>query len=117
MATNGQGNLRQDESIDERRVAGDERQEEHRRGGGPARPVRRVQARDDRREEGAAVGDMRLPFERAAEWTPSLDGSRTYLFVCARGNLSEIIAHELRLKGMDAYSLAGGISRLPTRAA
>lgn len=68
-------------------------------------------------EEGPTVGEMRLPFGQAREWIPGLDGSKTYLFVCARGNLSEIVAHDLRRRGVDAYSLAGGVSRLPTRAA
>ena len=68
-------------------------------------------------EEGPTVGDVRLPFGLVREWVASLDGSKTYLFVCARGNLSEIVAHDLRGRGFDALSLAGGISRLPTRAA
>jgi thiamine biosynthesis protein ThiI len=68
-------------------------------------------------EEGPTVGDVRLPFGLAREWVESLDPSKTYLFVCARGNLSEIVAHDLWSRGMRAYSLAGGISRLPTRAA
>jgi thiamine biosynthesis protein ThiI len=68
-------------------------------------------------EEGPTVGDVRLPFGLAREWVESLDTSKTYLFVCARGNMSEIVAHDLRSRGLEAYSLAGGISRLPTRAA
>jgi thiamine biosynthesis protein ThiI len=68
-------------------------------------------------EEGPTVGDVRLPFGQARDWGPGLESSKTYLFVCARGNLSEIVAHDLRRRGYDAYSLAGGISRLPTRAA
>lgn len=68
-------------------------------------------------EGGPAVGDLRLPFGQAREWIPSLDPAGTYVFVCARGNLSEMVAHDLRLRGIDAYSLAGGVSRLPTRAA
>lgn len=69
------------------------------------------------RDEGPTVGDVRLPFGQVAEWSPGLEASRTYLFVCSNGNRSEIVAHELRRRGLDAYSLAGGISRLPTRAA
>jgi thiamine biosynthesis protein ThiI len=68
-------------------------------------------------EEGPTVGDQRLPFGQVRDWSPQLDSSKTYVFVCAQGNLSEIVAHDLRLRGVDAYSLAGGISRLPTRAA
>ncbi|MGH2709653.1 MAG: tRNA uracil 4-sulfurtransferase ThiI [Actinomycetota bacterium] len=68
-------------------------------------------------EEGPTVGDVRLPFGLVREWVSRLDRSKTYLFVCARGNLSEIVAHDLRSRGFEAYSLAGGISRLPTRAA
>ena len=68
-------------------------------------------------EEGPTVGDARLPFGRAREWTGTLERARTYLFVCTHGNRSEIVAHDLRRRGLDAYALAGGISRLPTRAA
>jgi rhodanese-related sulfurtransferase len=68
-------------------------------------------------DEGPTVGDVRLPFGQVTEWSPGLEASRTYLFVCSNGNRSEIVAHELRRRGLDAYSLAGGISRLPTRAA
>ena len=68
-------------------------------------------------DEGSTVGDARMPFGRAHEWSRDLDRSATYLFVCSNGNRSEIVAHDLRRRGVDAYSLAGGISRLPTRAA
>ena len=67
--------------------------------------------------EGDAVGDVRLPFSRLAEWGPDLDPGRTYVFVCSHGNRSEMVAHDLRGRGVDAYSLAGGIGRLPDRAA
>ncbi|MGH9283869.1 MAG: hypothetical protein ACRD0S_13145, partial [Acidimicrobiales bacterium] len=67
--------------------------------------------------EGDAVGDLRLPFSRLAEWGQTLDRRRTYVFVCSQGNRSEMVAHELRGRGVDAYSLAGGIVRLPNRAA
>jgi rhodanese-related sulfurtransferase len=43
---------------------------------------------------------------------PDLDPTRTYLFVCSHGNRSELVAHELRRRGVDAYSLAGGAARL-----
>jgi thiamine biosynthesis protein ThiI len=68
-------------------------------------------------EEGPTVGDTRLPFSQAHEWSPGLEAGRTYLFVCTHGNRSEIVAHDLRRRGVDAYSLAGGVSRLPIRAA
>jgi thiamine biosynthesis protein ThiI len=68
-------------------------------------------------DEGIPVGDVRLPFSRMAEWSSGLDRERSYVFVCAHGNRSEIVAHDLRSRGIDAYSLAGGASRLPTRAA
>ena len=68
-------------------------------------------------DEGPAVGDVRLPFGQVGEWSTGLEASRTYLFVCSNGNRSEIVAHELRRRGLDAYSLAGGIPRLPIRAA
>jgi tRNA uracil 4-sulfurtransferase len=68
-------------------------------------------------DEGASVGDLRLPYSRAHEWTPGLDPGRTYLFVCSHGLRSESLAHELGRRGLRAYSLAGGIGRLPIRAA
>jgi thiamine biosynthesis protein ThiI len=74
-----------------------------------------VDVRED--DEGAPVGDVRLPYTRAHEWSPGLDPGRTYLFVCSHGLRSESIAHELRRRGLRAFSLAGGISRLPIRAA
>jgi tRNA uracil 4-sulfurtransferase len=74
-----------------------------------------VDVRED--DEGALVGDVRLPYTRAHEWAPGLDPDRTYLFVCSQGLRSESIAHELRRRGLRAFSLAGGIGRLPIRAA
>jgi thiamine biosynthesis protein ThiI len=68
-------------------------------------------------DEGATVGDVRLPFGSASEWTPGLEPARTYLFVCTNGNRSEIVAHDLRRRGFITFSLAGGIPRLPIRAA
>lgn len=62
--------------------------------------------------EGPVTGDLRLPFNRSAEWIPGLDPARTYLFVCSHGNRSELVAHELRRRGVDAYSLAGGVAGL-----
>jgi thiamine biosynthesis protein ThiI len=68
-------------------------------------------------DEGPPVGDLRLPYSRAHEWTAGLDPARTYLFVCSHGVRSESVAHELRRRGLRAYSVAGGIGRLPIRAA
>jgi thiamine biosynthesis protein ThiI len=68
-------------------------------------------------DEGSTVGDLRLPFGLASEWRSQLEPAKTYLFVCTNGNRSEIVAHDLRRRGMDAFSLAGGIPRLPIRAA
>jgi thiamine biosynthesis protein ThiI len=68
-------------------------------------------------DEGPSVGDIRLPYSRAHEWTGGLDSGRTYLFVCSHGLRSESVAHELRRRGVRAFSLAGGIGRLPIRAA
>jgi thiamine biosynthesis protein ThiI len=69
-------------------------------------------------EEGEpAAGDLRLPFSRVEEWVAGLEPGRTYVFVCTHGNRSEMVAHDLRRRGIDAYSLAGGIGRLPDRAA
>jgi tRNA uracil 4-sulfurtransferase len=69
------------------------------------------------RDEGEDVGAVRLPFSRMAEWGPGLDSSRTYLFVCSGGSRSEIVAHELRGRGLDAFSLAGGVGHLRLPAA
>ncbi len=68
-------------------------------------------------DEGTTVGDLRLPFGQASQWTSELQLTKTYLFVCTNGNRSEIVAHDLRRRGLDAFSLAGGIPRLPIRAA
>ena len=68
-------------------------------------------------EEGAPVGRLRLPFSRMAEWSPGLDPARTYLFVCSGGTRSEMVAHELRTRGVQAFSLSGGIGRLRPPAA
>jgi thiamine biosynthesis protein ThiI len=67
--------------------------------------------------EGEAVGDVRLPFSRISEWAQDLDQQKTYVFVCSHGNRSEMVAHDLRARGVNAFSLAGGAGRLPTRAA
>jgi thiamine biosynthesis protein ThiI len=69
------------------------------------------------RDEGEDVGAVRLPFSRMAEWAPGLDSSRIYLFVCSGGSRSEVVAHELRGRGLDAFSLAGGVGRLRLPAA
>jgi thiamine biosynthesis protein ThiI len=63
-------------------------------------------------EEGPDAGELRLPFSRSAEWMPTLDRSAKYLFVCTHGNRSELVAHELRRRGVEAYSLAGGVTGL-----
>jgi len=68
-------------------------------------------------EEGPDAGDLRLPFSRSQQWMPGLDPSHTYLFVCSHGVRSEAVAHDLRRRGIDAYSLAGGTARHPNRAA
>src|ERR671919_260155 len=68
-------------------------------------------------EEGPMAGDFRLPFSRVSEWSDGLEPGRTYVFVCTHGHRSELVAHELRRRGVDAYSLAGGIGSLPDRAA
>src|SRR5919106_196192 len=68
-------------------------------------------------EEGPLAGDLRLPFSRVSEWSDGLEPGRTYVFVCTHGHRSELVAHELRRRGVDAYSLAGGIGSLPDRAA
>jgi thiamine biosynthesis protein ThiI len=68
-------------------------------------------------EEGPDAAGVRLPFSAAATWANDLDPSRTYVFVCSHGVRSETLAHELRRRGLRAFSLAGGVGRLPTRAA
>jgi thiamine biosynthesis protein ThiI len=68
-------------------------------------------------DEGPAVGSVRLPFSRMEAWAPDLDATRTYLFVCTAGTRSEMVAHELRGRGLQAFSLAGGVARLRPSAA
>jgi thiamine biosynthesis protein ThiI len=68
-------------------------------------------------DEGDPAGDVRLPFSRRGDWTPGLDGRRSYLFVCSGGTRSEMVAHDLRRRGIEAFSLAGGVDRLHTPAA
>lgn len=68
-------------------------------------------------DEGPSVGSVRLPFSRAVEWGPGLDTTRRYVFVCAAGTRSEIVAHDLRRRGIEAFSLAGGAARLRSSAA
>ena len=68
-------------------------------------------------DEGPPVGDVRLPYTRAHEWTPGLDPDRTYLLVCSHGLRSESLAHEIQRRGIRAFSLAGGIGRLPIHTA
>jgi thiamine biosynthesis protein ThiI len=63
--------------------------------------------------EGATVGELRKPFSDLDRWVDELDREATYLFVCTVGARSEVAAGEARARGFDAYSLAGGISRLP----
>jgi thiamine biosynthesis protein ThiI len=68
-------------------------------------------------DEGDPVGDVRLPFSRQSDWVPGLDPGRSYLFVCSGGTRSEMVAHDLRLRGIEAFSLAGGIQGLRPSAA
>jgi thiamine biosynthesis protein ThiI len=68
-------------------------------------------------DEGPTLGDRRLPFSEAVTWTAALEPGERYVLVCTHGNRSELVAHELRIRGIDAYSLAGGSSSLPPRAA
>jgi thiamine biosynthesis protein ThiI len=64
--------------------------------------------------EGATVGETRKPFSDLDRWIDELDRDATYLFVCTVGARSEVAAGEARARGFDAYSLAGGIARLPS---
>lgn len=67
--------------------------------------------------EGRTVGDLRMPFHDLDRWIHELDRSATYLFVCTVGARSEVAAGEARARGIAAYSLAGGLTRLGGRAA
>jgi thiamine biosynthesis protein ThiI len=65
-------------------------------------------------DEGATVGDVRKPFSDLDRWVDELDRDATYLFVCTVGARSEVAAGEARARGYDAFSLAGGMTRLPS---
>jgi thiamine biosynthesis protein ThiI len=64
-------------------------------------------------DEGKTIGDVRKPFSDLDRWIDDLDRETTYLFVCTVGARSEVAAGEARARGYDAYSFAGGITRLP----
>ena len=64
-------------------------------------------------DEGKTIGQHRRPFSDLDRWIDELDRATTYLFVCTVGARSEVAAGEARARGYDAYSLAGGITRLP----
>ncbi|HXF56021.1 MAG TPA: tRNA uracil 4-sulfurtransferase ThiI [Actinomycetota bacterium] len=66
--------------------------------------------------EGPPVGDLRLPFSTALDSLETLDRDRTYVLVCTAGVRSEVLARELRARGYQAYSLAGGLAALPAGA-
>ena len=65
-------------------------------------------------DEGATVGHVRKPFSDLDRWIDELDRDATYLFVCTVGARSEVAAGEARARGYDAFSLAGGMTRLPS---
>jgi thiamine biosynthesis protein ThiI len=65
-------------------------------------------------DEGETIGNARKPFSDLDRWIDELKRDTTYLFVCTVGARSEVAAGEARARGYDAYSLAGGITRLPT---
>ncbi|HEX2030452.1 MAG TPA: THUMP domain-containing protein, partial [Actinomycetota bacterium] len=60
-------------------------------------------------DEGPTVGERRLPLSRVRQWAPTLDPDATYVFVCPAGVRSEMVAEDLRRRGLRAFSLAGGI--------
>jgi thiamine biosynthesis protein ThiI len=64
-------------------------------------------------DEGKTLGDVRKPFSDLDRWIDDLARDTIYLFVCTVGARSEVAAGEARARGYDAYSLAGGITRLP----
>jgi thiamine biosynthesis protein ThiI len=64
-------------------------------------------------DEGKTVGDLRRPFSDLDRWIDDLEQDAKYLFVCAVGARSQVAAGEARARGYDAYSLAGGLTRLP----
>lgn len=69
----------------------------------------------DLREQTSQSGvvDLCLPFSQFERWSRTLDKSRAYLFVCAMGDRSALVARELVARGFRAKGLAGGIARLP----
>lgn len=63
--------------------------------------------------EGAPVGDLQLPQSVALERTDLLDTDRDYVLVCPGGLRSAALAGELTRRGYRAWSLRGGMARLP----
>jgi thiamine biosynthesis protein ThiI len=62
--------------------------------------------------EGHLAGDLRIPMSAGPAAFDRLAPDRTYVLVCSHGTRSEILARELRARGIDARSLAGGLAQL-----
>jgi tRNA uracil 4-sulfurtransferase len=65
--------------------------------------------------EGPPVGDLRLPYSVALERLDLLEAERDYVLVCPGGLRSGALARELTRRGYRAWSLRGGLSKLPAR--
>jgi thiamine biosynthesis protein ThiI len=63
--------------------------------------------------EGPPVGDVQLPYSGALERLDLLDSDHAYVLVCPAGQRSRRLAGELRQRGITAWSLRGGLKRLP----
>ena len=63
--------------------------------------------------EGPPVGDLQLPYSGALERLDLLEPGREYVLVCPAGQRSRRLAGELRQRGIAAWSLRGGLRRLP----
>jgi tRNA uracil 4-sulfurtransferase len=64
--------------------------------------------------EGPPVGDLQLPYTGALERLDLLEPGRQYVLVCPAGQRSRRLAGELRQRGFAAWSLRGGMRRLPS---
>lgn len=63
--------------------------------------------------EGQPVGELQLPYSVALERIELLESDRDYVLVCTTGQRSAVLAGRLCERGYRAFSLRGGLRRLP----